>query len=416
MQLTVDREPLPVGWETENLGKVCKMINRGISPKYIDEGGICVINQKCIRDHTINTNLARRHNLAAKLVNLERYIQVGDVLVNSTGTGTLGRVAQVRRQLNEPTTVDTHVTIVRPYSGKFFDDFFGYMLVRIEDEIASSGEGASGQTELARSAIAEKFKVSFPTSLSEQKRIVAILDEVFEGCDRAIRNTEKNLANARKLFESYLNVIFTQKGDGWDEKTLQAISLDFGRGKSKHRPRNDPKLYGESYPFIQTGDVRNCNHVITECSQYYSEAGLAQSKLWRKGTICITIAANIAETGILGFDACFPDSIIGIQVNPNLTSNEFVEYLLQAVKARIKAKGQGSAQDNINMGTFENEKFSFPNLEQQRSIVDNLNQLSSETYRLETIYRQKLAALKELKQSILQKAFTGELTTDKEVA
>ena len=145
------------------------------------------------------------------------------------------------------------------------------------------------------------------------------------------------------------------------------------------------------------------------CSQFYSEIGLAQSKLWRKGTICITIAANIAETGILGFDACFPDSIIGIVVDNKLTSNNFVEYLLQAVKARIKAKGQGSAQDNINMATFENEKFPFPSLEQQRVIVDNLNQLSLETQRLEAIYRKKIAALKELKQSILQKAFTGEL-------
>jgi type I restriction enzyme S subunit len=168
-------------WKTANLGEVCEMINRGISPKYIDEGGICVINQKCIRNHTINTCLARRHNLTAKLVNPERYIKVGDVLVNSTGTGTLGRVAQVRREPNEPTTVDTHVTIVRPHPGIFFNDFFGYMLVRIENEIASSGEGASGQTELARCTIAEKFRVSFPLSVSEQKRIVAILDEAFEG-------------------------------------------------------------------------------------------------------------------------------------------------------------------------------------------------------------------------------------------
>ena len=96
-------------------------------------------------------------------------------------------------------------------------------------------------------------------------------------------------------------------------------------------------------------------------------------------------------------------------MNDKFTFNDFVEYLLQSVKAKIKAKGQGSAQDNINMATFENENFPFPPLEQQKIIVDNLNQLSLETQRLETIYRQKLAALKELKQSILQKAFTGEL-------
>jgi type I restriction enzyme S subunit len=269
--------------------------------------------------------------------------------------------------------------------------------------------GGAGVPTLNRNSVHSEL-VYIPSTISEQKRIVMIVDNAFEGIDRAIDNTKKNLTNARELFESYLNAIFTQKGDGWEEKTLREVSLDFGRGKSKHRPRNDPKLYGDSYPFIQTGDVRNCNHVVTKCSQFYSEAGLAQSKLWSKGTICITIAANIAETGILGFDACFPDSVIGIVVNNRITSNDFVEYLLQAVKTRIKAKGKGSAQDNINLATFENEKFPFPNLERQIEIVSDLNQLSLETQRLEAIYRQKLAALNELKQSILQKAFTGELT------
>ena len=289
---------------------------------------------------------------------------------------------------------------------------YKYLYLQVENalkhfKLKSVGAG----TKFLKLDMIKSLKIHLPP-LDEQKRIVGILDEAFEGCDRVIRNTEKNLANSRELFESYLNAIFTQKSEGWEEKTLREISLDFGRGKSKHRPRNDPKLYGDSYPFIQTGDVRNCNHVITQCSQFYNEAGLAQSKLWQKGTICITIAANIAETGILGFDACFPDSIIGIAVNHELTSNDFVEYLLQAVKARIKAKGQGSAQDNINMATFENEKFPFPSLEQQKTIVGNLNQLSLETQRLETIYKQKLTALKELKQSILQKAFTGKLTAD----
>jgi type I restriction enzyme S subunit len=248
--------------------------------------------------------------------------------------------------------------------------------------------------------------------LPEQKRIVAILDEAFAGISQAVANAEKNLANARELFESYLNNVFTQKGDGWVEKTLKDVCIDFGRGKSKHRPRNDPKLYGGPYPFIQTGDVRNSLHLIKTSNQSYNENGLAQSKLWPKGTICITIAANIAETGILDFDACFPDSIIGMVVDDKQTSNAYVEYLLQSVKARIKAKGKGSAQDNINLATFENELFPFPSLDVQRELVEKLHQLLSTTQRLEGVYQQKLDALAELKQSILQKAFAGELTAD----
>ena len=151
-------------WKTSSLGDVSEMIKRGIGPKYLEEDGICVINQKCIRDHSVNYDLARRHDVESKKVNEERYVKAGDVLVNSTGTGTLGRVAQVKVSPAEPTTVDTHVTIVRPKPNFFYDAFFGYMLIKIEEEITSAGEGASGQTELARAKLENEFSVSYPDS------------------------------------------------------------------------------------------------------------------------------------------------------------------------------------------------------------------------------------------------------------
>ena len=197
------------------------------------------------------------------------------------------------------------------------------------------------------------------------------------------------------------------------EKTLPQISRTFGRGKSKYRPRNYEKLYGGKYHFIQTGDIRNCNHYITEYTQTYSELGLAQSKLWKAGTICITIAANIAETGVLTFDACFPDSVIGLEVNEKLADRNFVEYLLHFFKARIQALGKGSAQANINLGTFENELFPFPSLEEQKVIVKKLSVLSLEINKLQRISQTKITDLEELKKSILQKAFAGELKTNK---
>lgn len=122
-----------MGWQTATLGNVCDMIKRGVAPKYIDAGGICVVNQKCIRNHVVDYTFARRHNVEAKKVNEERLIKVGDVLVNSTGTGTLGRVAQIRIKPHELSTADTHVTIIRPKSSLFFDDFFGYMMIKIEE-------------------------------------------------------------------------------------------------------------------------------------------------------------------------------------------------------------------------------------------------------------------------------------------
>jgi len=246
--------------------------------------------------------------------------------------------------------------------------------------------------------------------ISQQKQIVAILDKAFAAIDTAKTNAEQNLQNAKELFESYLHNVFENKGDDWEEKTLKQISDDFGRGKSKHRPRNDKKLYGGNYPFIQTGDIRNSEHFITDYSQTYNEIGLAQSKLWPKGTICITIAANIAETGILSFDACFPDSVIGIVVDNKQAEIDYVEYLLQYFKVNIQSLSQGSAQENINLGTFEGKLFPFALLEEQKKIVDKLDALSSECKKLETIYNQKITDLEEMKKSILQKAFSGELT------
>lgn len=251
------------------------------------------------------------------------------------------------------------------------------------------------------------FKIPIP-SLSEQQRIVGILDEAFENIEKAKQNALQNLNNAKELFESYLTSILINK-DNWDKKKLSDVAIDFGRGRSRHRPRNDKKLYGGQYPFIQTGDIRNSNHLITEYSQTYNEIGLAQSKLWPKGTLCITIAANIAETGVLTFDACFPDSVIGCVFDETKTNIDYVEYLLQSFKTILQAEGKGSAQDNINLGTFEKHYFPFPNKAKQDEIVDKLNCMRTNIAKLEQIYEQKIKNLDELKQSILQKAFNGEL-------
>ncbi|MGB4946443.1 MAG: restriction endonuclease subunit S [Candidatus Competibacter denitrificans] len=246
--------------------------------------------------------------------------------------------------------------------------------------------------------------------LPEQHRIVAILDEAFDGIATAKANAEKNLQNARALFESHLQSVFTERGEGWVETRLVEVSREFGRGKSKYRPRNEPKLYGGPYPFIQTGDISNANHWLTEYAQTYSEFGLSQSRLWPKGTVCIAIVgATVGETAILDFEACFPDSVIGIVVNDQLADNEYVEFLLQSFKALLKEKGKGTARDNINLGTFENQTFPFPSLKKQEEVAATFNALAAETQRLQSLYQQKLTALDDLKKSLLHQAFSGVL-------
>jgi len=143
--------PVPKGWRIETLGDVCSYLNRGISPKYLEEGGVLVINQKCIRDFSVDYSKARRHDSAQRKID-GRQVEVGDILVNSTGVGTLGRVAQVLT-LDEVTIVDSHVTVVRA-GEKLSWPYLGQWMIRQQPNIEAMGEGSTGQTELARSKLA----------------------------------------------------------------------------------------------------------------------------------------------------------------------------------------------------------------------------------------------------------------------
>jgi len=143
---------VPKGWRVAKLGAVCSYLNRGISPKYLESGGVLVINQKCIRDFSVDYNKARRHDPAQRKIE-GRLIAVGDVLVNSTGVGTLGRVAQVL-QLPETAIVDSHVTAVRA-DGNLSWPYLGQLMMRMQPEIEAMGEGSTGQTELSRSKLAD---------------------------------------------------------------------------------------------------------------------------------------------------------------------------------------------------------------------------------------------------------------------
>ena len=158
----------------------------------------------------------------------------------------------------------------------------------------------------------------------------------------------------------------------WEQKSLDEIGF-IGRGKSRHRPRNAEHLYGGEYPFIQTGDIKAANFRITAFSQTYNEAGLLQSKLWKEGTLCITIAANIADTAILGMDACFPDSVIGFVADENKSDVRFVKYFFDIFQARMKSISTGAAQDNLSLEKLLTFKIPTPPLPTQRRIASILS-------------------------------------------
>jgi len=159
----------------------------------------------------------------------------------------------------------------------------------------------------------------------------------------------------------------------WSLKSLDELGT-VGRGRSRHRPRDSAHLYGGPYPFIQTSDIKHANLYVTEYTQTYSEAGLAQSKLWKAGTLCITIAANIADTAILGIDACFPDSVIGFIPDPAKTNARFIKYLFDAIlQQQFQQFTQGAAQDNLSETKLLSLKFCIPDVDIQIRIADILS-------------------------------------------
>lgn len=391
-------------WQTKKLVDICDLITCGVAarPKYVTEG-IPFLSAKNVKNGKViwsgfNKITKENHQILTK----NNKPTIGDLLY--TRVGSYGEAAVI--ESSQDFSLFVSLTLIKP-NKKLLDPYFLKYFLNSPSvkNIAKKSISSSGVGNLNVGTV-RQFPISLP-SISEQIRIVRILNEIFEKIDKAEENTEKNLQNSKELFENYLQNMFAN--NKWNKLTLKEISSMFGRGKSKHRPRNDKKLYGGIFPFIQTGDIRNSNHYITKYSQTYNETGLAQSKLWPTGTICITIAANIAETGILTFDACFPDSVIGIVANPKIALNEYVEYLLESFKSFIQSKGKGSAQANINMTTFENERFPFPDIKLQKEIVKKLDKLSEQTKKLEENYKQKLILLDELRKSVLQKAFSGNL-------
>lgn len=194
---------------------------------------------------------------------------------------------------------------------------------------------------------------------------------------------------------------------GWTWAKFDQLG-EFGRGKSKHRPRNDPRLFGNEYPFLQTGTVRESQGLIKKYDKMLSAFGLAQSKLWPKGTLCITIAANIAETGILDFDACFPDSVVGL--TPHHAINIFfIEFFVRTVRDDLDRYAPATAQKNINMEILNDVFVPLPPSAEQRKIVEEVQSLFVSLEYLEKTLFDGLLMKDALRQSILKSAFSGQL-------
>ena len=279
--------------------------------------------------------------------------------------------------------------------------FLGYYLRSNEFVNWVNGQVAGAKMPRVSMKVFWEHEIPLPP-LAEQKCIATILDKA-----DAIRRKRQQ---AIQLADQFLRAVFLDMfGDpvtnpkGWEAIKLGDIgTLD--RGKSKHRPRNDPTLLGGDHPLIQTGDVANSRGYIKEFNSTYSDVGLQQSRKWPKGTLCITIAANIAKTGVLTFDACFPDSVVGFTPS-NKATVEYVQYWLGFLQKTLEASAPESAQKNINLAILRNLDIPLPDVDEQKRFVEVVRR----TVLINEKYEKSLLDNTDLFSSLSQKAFAGEL-------
>jgi type I restriction enzyme S subunit len=238
-----------------------------------------------------------------------------------------------------------------------------YMSANIH-KIASFYRGASLKHPCMRDVL--NMTISFP-SIEKQEEIC----RQFDTLEKIIYMRKREMTLLEKTVRARFVEMFgdpVSNSLGLPEARLSELG-ELGRGVSKHRPRNDPKLLGGNYPLIQTGDVASANLHIIEYSATYSELGLQQSKMWNKGTLCITIAANIAKTAILDFNACFPDSVVGFTSNER-TNNIFIHYWFSFFQSILESQAPESAQKNINLKILSELRVIVPDKNKQDDFAD----------------------------------------------
>jgi type I restriction enzyme S subunit len=318
--------------------------------------------------------------------------KTGDVLVCVVGA-TSGKINQAI-----DCAIGRSVAAVRP-SKELATEYLYHFLATKVSILRARSQGAA-QGVITREMLHD-LEIPLPP-LAEQRRIAEVLDRA-----EALRAKRRAaLAELDSLTQSLFLDLFgdpVTNPKGWQRVKFGNVgTLD--RGISKHRPRNEPALLGGPYPLVQTGEVSNCGGYITAFEQTYSELGLRQSKLWPAGTLCITIAANIAKTGILTFEACFPDSVVGFRADDPATV-EFIRVWLSFLQKMLEDSAPESAQKNINLAILRDLDVPLPPIALQQEFARRVGAVE----KLKAAQRTALAEQDALFATLQHRAFKGEL-------
>jgi type I restriction enzyme, S subunit len=397
---------LPDTWVETTVGQVITDLQSGFAqrPGEEDEGTI-----PQVRTHNITPegriSLAGIKHVSPSAQELAKYqLAVGDVVFNNTNSEEWVGKTAVFDQEGEY-VFSHHMTRLRGDAARVLPEYLATYLHLLWAQGYSKTRAKRWVSQAAVDGKAlARFKFPLPTVL-EQHRIVDLFREIEKLSQ--LRGDVHHLVD--QLGKQRFAEMFGHPAE--NSKGFEVLPLEqFGtldRGVSKHRPRDASHLIGGPYPFIQTGEVANSGDWITTYNSTYSEAGLAQSKLWPKGTLCITIAANIAKAAILDFDACFPDSVVGFTPVADVSS-EYALYCLRFYQEFFEHRAPKSAQMNINLDTLRTLRIPKPPQALQQEFAGFVREVRSLNETISAQASKHADLVRELRMA----AFTGELTRD----
>lgn len=393
---------LPDGWEWHSVKKLSHNIQYGHTAKAESNGNAKFLRITDIQDGKIDWQGVPTVSLEEK--EISKYALNDDDLIFARSGATAGKSILIKNAPKDAVFASYLIRIV-PNKKDIIPEYLSYFfLTPAYWEVVGQNAAGAAQPNINGTKLSEFIVPVAPQG--EQKRIVEKLDALLTRIDTAIEHLQESVTMADALYASELACVFSSGQDKWPLRELNEVA-EVARGKSKQRPRNDKSLFGGDYPFIQTGDVRNAQKYITNYSATYNLKGLQQSKLWPKDTICLTIAANIGDVAILGMDACFPDSVVGISSSELET--DYLYYFLTTLQQQLDSKANAAAQKNINLKILSEIKIPVPTLNEQKSIVRQINEIDRLAVKSKAEISEKITMMQQLKASILDSAFKGEL-------
>lgn len=393
---------------------------RGKTPEKVEEG-VFLVTARNIKNGVINYSLSQEY------VALKDYDEImsrgkpllGDVLF--TTEAPLGEVAQIDK---EDIALAQRIIKFRGKKNILDNTYLKYFILsqQFQDSLMTF---ATGSTALGIKAERLGYLQQCIPPINEQLKIANFLDHETAKIDTLIAKQEKLIELLKEKRQAVISHAVTKgldpnvpmKDSGvewlgevpehWEVKSYRLASRIY-RGKFGHRPRNDPAFYDGDYPFIQTGDVARAGKYITSYSQTLNEKGKEVSQLFPKGTLMMAIAANIGDIAILGFEAYAPDSVVGFKPNDDINL-EFLRYSFVAALPALEQTSTQSTQANLNVERIGAVKGTFPSLQEQREIINYLDNLLEQYRNLVNIAENAIALMQERRTALISAAVTGKI-------